>query len=566
MEKQLTVEQLQRILRVAQGDEKADLVLKSATYLNVFTEAWDKGDIALCEGMIVGIGQYDGLQELDYSQGKVVPGLMDGHIHLESSLLSPAMFARCVTGHGTTAVVCDPHEIANVMGKDGVRYMLEATEGLPLDVFVALPSCVPATGEDESCAPLTAADLEALRNHPRICALAEMMNYPGLLNGDENVLQKLLMARREGLPIDGHAPFLTGKALQAYIASGVQSDHECTTLREGMEKLENGQWVMLREGTAAHNLDALLPLLRPPYAARCLLVTDDKHPAELKRDGHMDGLVRMAVERGADEVLAWKAASWNTAQAFGLKRRGAVAPGYIADLIWVDDRYQVQTTLKDGKIVYADGQAVPFADPMVDGTLRDLALHSFHMEPVESAAFVKKGPLGVIRMVDGEIITLLDGMADQADADAGINKIAVLERHHATGHVGVGYLEGYGLQNGAIATSVAHDSHNLIVVGVNDQDMAVAAERVRQLGGGIVLSRLGKVVGELPLPIAGLMTDLDADGADQRLAALKEIAYQMGVRREVDPFMTLSFMSLPVIPEARILTHGVFNVTRWEYV
>ncbi|MEG0492264.1 MAG: adenine deaminase [Clostridia bacterium] len=564
MQKPMSVECKRQMIRVAKGEESAELVLKNATYLNVFTESWEKGDIAIAGGHIAGIGHYSGSRERDVSGMRVVPGLIDGHIHLESSLLTPPQFAQAILPHGTTAVVSDPHEMANVLGIAGIRYMLEATEGLPVDVYVMLPSCVPATGEDESFETLTAEALEPLWQHPRVLGLAEMMNYPGVLGADEQVLKKIVAAENRGKPVDGHAPCLKGAELTAYIAAGIATDHECSTYEEGMEKLAQGQWIMIREGTAAQNMSALLPLLRAPYAARCLFVTDDKHPAELLHDGHLDGIVRLAVERGADPILAFKAATYNTAQAFGLRGRGAVAAGYAADLVLMDDAYFVQTTMKDGKIVF-DGQVPEVTAPKVSEELLQAALHSFHMAPITEHAFCKTGALGVLAMVQGQIITTDGGMAEAVNVQADILKIAVLERHHHTGHVGVGYLRGYGLQHGAVATSVAHDSHNLIVVGDNDADMACAAERVRVLEGGIVLVRDGQILGELPLPIAGLMTDWDMNSVNEQMEKCKKIAADMGVHSGVDPFMTLSFMSLPVIPAMRILTHGVFDVTHWRY-
>lgn len=555
----------QRLIRVAKGEEKADVVIRNATLLNVFTESWQRGDIAIAEGRIAGIGSYRGNEEWDAKNAKIVPGFIDGHIHLESSLLSPHRFAECVLPCGTTAVVCDPHEIANVIGKEGIDYILQATDGLPLDVFVMLPSCVPATDEDESFTTLTAEELEPLFDHPRVRGLAEMMNYPGLLAGNEAVMRKLEAAQRHDLAIDGHAPFVSGSDLNAYIAAGVGSDHECTVYEEGLEKLSNGQWLMIRQGTAAQNLAALLPLLKPPYASRCLFVTDDKHPAELKRDGHIDGLVRMAVGQGADPIQALKAASWNAAQAFGLRGRGAVAPGYLADLVMLDDDYLVTATIKDGQKVFS-GEPVTVTVPAIEESIRQKALHSFHLDPVTPDCFATQKPVGVLRMVTGQILTENGGMADCVDLSKDILKIAVLERHHNTGHIGIGYLQGYGLKRGAVATSIAHDSHNLIVVGTNDADMARVAERVRQLNGGIVLAENDTVTGELALPIAGLMTDLSADEVDRQLNALKELAAAMGVNKGVDPFMTLSFMSLPVIPAMRVLTHGVFDVTTWSYV
>lgn len=565
MQKPIDTKQKQRLIKVARGQEKADLVLKNARFLNVFTEEWGQGDIAIADGMIAGVGSYEGMTERDMSGKQVVPGFIDGHMHFESSLVMPSRYAEAVVPHGTTGVICDPHELANIMGVDGIRYMLEATDGLPIDAYVMLPSCVPATDEDESYTALFAKDLEPLWNHPRVLGLAEMMNYPGVTAGEASVLDKITETQKRGRVVDGHAPCLAGKELTAYIAAGIQSDHECSTFEEGLEKLAQGQWLMVREGTAAQNLEALLPLLRAPYASRCLFVTDDKHPSELINDGHIDGIVRKAIGRGIDPIIALKAACWNPAVAFGLAKHGAIAPSYVADLAVLDDEYQVLMTVKDGRIVY-EGHPIEIASPVISADLAKHALHSFDMQAVEARDFEREGDLGVIGMVDGQIITTDGGIAGAVDVARDILKIASLERHHQLGHVGVGYLRGYGLKHGAIASSVAHDSHNLVVVGANDVDMACAAERARALGGGLVIADGGKIIGELPLPIAGVMTDADVESTNELMESLKGIAADMGVHGGIDPFMTLSFMSLPVIPSMRILTHGVFDVANWRYV
>lgn len=559
--------ELRRLVRVALGQEPADLVLKNTTYLNVFTQTWETGDIAIAEGHIAAMGEYSGQDELDMTGKYVVPGFIDGHIHLESSLVAPAAFARAVVPHGTTAVVADPHEIANVLGTEGIDYMLEATECLPLDVWLMAPSCVPATPLDESGATLSCAEIEPYLAHPRVVGLAEMMNYPGVLGCDADVLQKNAAALRQGKRVDGHAPGLTGRDLSAYAASGITSDHECAGYEEALEKLRLGQWIMIREGTAAQNLEALVNLIVQPTASRCLFVTDDKHPESLLTNGHVDMIVRKAISLGADPILALTCASWNAARAFGLENQGAIAPGYAADLAVLGSltEINVKATLKNGKIVY-DGQALQIAPPTISPALTEKALHTFRMAPVTAACFALQRPAGVLQMVPGQILTENGGMAAAIDPTQDILKIAVMERHHGTGHVGIGYLKGYGLKRGAIATSIAHDSHNLIVVGANEADMAYAAERVRQLDGGIVLAEGGKVVDELALPIAGLMADAPLEDVNASLQRLKARAAEMGVIPGVDPFMTLSFMSLPVIPVLRVLTQGVFDVTTWQYL
>lgn len=555
----------QCLIQVALGHEKADLVLQNATYLNVFSNTWETGDIAIYQGVIAGIGEYTGKAEICVDELYVAPGFIDGHIHLESSLVSPDEFARAALPHGTTAVVADPHEIANVLGTEGIEYVMQATEGLPLDVWLMLPSCVPATQEDESGATLSDEDIFPYLSDPRVLGLAEMMNYPGVLSGTAAVLAKLDAAKACGKRIDGHAPFLNGHSLNAYIASGISSDHECSTFEEAMEKLQKGQWIMIREGTAAQNLEALMPLLAQPYADRCMFVSDDKHPEDLLSRGHMDGIVAKAVRLGANPITALKAASFQPARAFDLKGYGAIAPGYVADLIVLKDlvSFEVQMTLKKGQTVY-DGQCIPFEKPAIAPALKEKALHTFHMPEVSAQSFARKEPAGVVQMVNGQLTTENGGFADRVDSD--VLKIAVLERHHTTGHIGIGYLKGYGLTRGAVATSIAHDSHNLIVVGTNDEDMACAANRVCELRGGIVIAVDGGVADELALPIAGLMSEDSLEQVNATLERLKAHALLLGVNKGIDPFMTLSFMSLPVIPTLRILTHGVFDVSQWNYM
>lgn len=561
------IQQKRRLVRVAQGLEKADLVLKDATFLNVFAQAWDQGDIAIAGGRIAGIGSYSGVTEVSIKGTWLVPSFIDGHIHLESSLVSPAEFARAVVAHGTGAVVADPHEIANVMGLEGIEYMLQATQGLPLDVWFMVPSCVPATPRDESGAVLTAGDIAPYLANPRVLGLAEMMNFPGVLGGDEDVLAKVASSQAQGKAVDGHAPGLSGKELCAYVASGIASDHECSTAQEALDKLRLGQWIMIREGTAAQNLQALLPLLKEPFARRCLFVTDDKHPEDLLERGHLDFIVREAVRQGADPILALTCASFNAANAFGLAGRGALAPGYAADIALLEDLtdFTVKKVWKEGALVF-DGQSVSVGQPRVDPALAEKVLHSFHIRDFDAHSFARTEPAGLLQMVTGQIITLDGGMAREVDLSRDVLKIAVLERHRGTGHIGVGYLKGYGLRQGAIATSIAHDSHNLIVVGATDQDMACAAARVAAMGGGIAIAENGVILDELRLPLAGLMSPEPLEAVNSALERLKARAASLGVSRGVDPFMTLSFMSLPVIPSLRVLTQGVFSVEKWDYV
>ena len=558
----------QRIIRVAAGREPADLVLKNAVYLNVFSNELCRGDIAVAEGLIVGMGSYTGRKEYDVSGKIVLPGFIDAHIHLESSLASPREFARAVLPHGTTTVITDPHEITNVMGADGIDYMLQATEGLPIDVRFMLPSCVPATPMDESGATLDYRAIDSFYDHPRVNGLAEMMNYPGVIAADPVPLEKIVAAQAHHKKIDGHAPGLRETDLSAYVAAGVYSDHECSDLEDAVLKLQLGQFIMIREGTAARNLDALLPLLTPRYYDRCMFCTDDKHPNDLLHKGHIDYIVRRAIAQGVDPIIAVKAASHNAARYYQLNNRGAIAPGYLADFAVVDNfqNFEVQMVFKKGKLWYDGDYLREMPMPAVEPYLTERAHDTFHVRTLCADDFRDQRRRGVIGLVDGEIITTDNGYADRVDLERDILKIAVIERHKGTGHIGLGYLQGYGLQGGAVATSISHDSHNIIVVGTNSADMAAAANRVVENRGGIVVVREGKVLAEVVLEVAGIMSDRPVEEINERLEQAKQTAFSLGVSEEIDPFMTLSFMALPVIPTLRITTRGVIDVNSQQYV
>lgn len=557
----------QRIIEVAAGREPADLVLKNATYLNVFSNELCHGDIAVAEGLIVGMGQYQGKEEVDVSGKIVSPGLIDAHIHLESSLVSPTEFAKAVLPHGTTTVITDPHEIANVMGTDGIEYMLEATEGLPIDVHFMLPSCVPATPLDESGAHLDYRAIDSFYDHPRVLGLAEMMNYVGVIHGDGEAVEKIVASQAHHKKIDGHAPGLKGKDLNAYIAAGVYSDHECATLEDALEKLQKGQFIMIRDGTAAKNLEALLPLLTQQYYARCMFATDDKHPSDLLERGHIDYIIRNAIAGGADPILTLKVASHHAARYFLLNNKGAIAPGYLADFVIVDslEQFHVEQVFKRGKLCY-DGEVLPFQTPQVDERLNRSVHNTFHVARLRPEDFADQRPRGIIGMVPGEIVSTDAGYADHIDTAQDILKIAVVERHKNTGHIGIGYLKGYGLQQGAVATSISHDSHNIIVVGTNEEDMAAAANHIVDNCGGITVVQNGAPIADVQMEIAGLMSGKPLTEVNDALENAKDAAFGLGVHRGIDPFMTLSFMSLPVIPTLRLTTRGVIDVIKQQYI
>lgn len=555
----------QRIIAVAAGREKADLVLKNAKYLNVFSNEFLCGDIAVANGLIAGVGKYDGKTEIDVSGKLVLPGFIDAHIHLESSMVTPAEFAKAVVAHGTTTVITDPHEITNVMGIDGVEYMIQASQNLPIDVHFMMPSCVPATEIDESGAELDCKDIDLYLDNKKVLGLAEMMNYVGVINGDKNVLSKIVTSQAHHKKIDGHAPELSGNDLNAYIAAGVYSDHECSTFENALEKLRKGQFIMIREGTAAHNLKALMPLLTQQYYSRCMFATDDKHPSDLLYGGHIDYIVKQALKNGADPIVALKTATHHAARYFLLNNKGAIASGYLADIVVVNnlEDFNVETVFKRGKLVF-DGEVKDFSAPTVDEELAEKCFDTFHLDSVTPSSFKVDGKLGLIGLVGGELLTRNLGTADKIDVENDILKIACIERHKGTNHIGVGYVKGYSLKSGAVATSVAHDSHNIITVGCNDDDIAVAVNAINDSKGGIAVVENGKIKALLELPIAGLMSDEPLTTVNEKLENAKLSAYELGADKSIDPFMTLSFLSLPVIPSLRITTKGVFDAENWK--
>ncbi len=566
--------QLKEKIAEAAGRKKADLVLKNAVVVNVFTETLEKADVAICGDTIVGVGSYEGEEEVDLEGKYLCPGFLDGHIHLESSMLLPGEFEKAVLPHGTTGVFTDPHEIANVAGTRGIDFMMEQTKGLTMDVFFMLPSCVPASPMEEAGAVLTARELKPYYGCERVAGLAEVMDAFGTVAARDDVLEKLEDARLNGKRLDGHAPGLSGNLLNAYVTAGIGSDHECSTPEEGIEKISRGQWVMIREGTAARNLEALLPLCKAPFYTRCMFVTDDRHPEGLRSDGHMDAIIRKAVNLGVNPIQAIRMATLHTAQYFGKLQLGAVAPGYHADLVVLSDLEKVKVTdvYKNGKKVTSQvfQSSIPVKE--IEKKYPEI-LHSFHMETVtpQDLALKREGEkLRVIELIPGEILTrenvvpytVNPGYAKGVDISKDIIKVAVLERHHHTGHIGIGFLKGYGLKEGAVATSVAHDTHNLIVTGVNDEDMALAANTVREQEGGLALVKNGEILGTLPLPVGGLMSLWGAQKAEDTLEELKRTAAALGCKAGIDPFMTLAFISLPVIPCLRLNGLGLIDVQK----
>ena len=556
-------------------------LLKGGTVVNVFTDELQKANILIEDEKIIGVGDYSDTDAdcvHDISGKYVCPGFIDGHIHIESTMMLPAEFAKAAVLHGTCAVVSDPHEIANVCGGEGIEFMLEASEKLPLDVYVMVPSCVPATVFDESGAELSAADIEPFYRHSRVLGLAEMMNYVGVVFGDEGVMAKINSANEKGKVINGHAPLLSGRDLDKYIAAGIRDDHECSSSEEAKERIRKGQRVMIRNGTAARNLTGLISLFEEPWNRRCLLVTDDKHAADLIANGHIDDIIRLAVKQGKSAVAGIRMATLQAAEAFGLRNEGAVAPGYNANLAVLGDldSVAVSDVYHLGKKVVSGGKLEPFASPEVSTALKERVLHSFNLAPLcekdfhVAASGVRK--CRVIELVKNQLITeeaLLDvdfGANNGVDTEKDILKLAVIERHKNTGHIGLGFIHGIGLKEGAIAASVSHDSHNLIVIGTSEAEMAFAANRVRELGGGMVAVKGGEVLSEMPLPYAGLMTDASASEVARQNKAVRESVHALGVPADIEPFMTMAFVSLPVIPKIKMTTLGLFSSDQWAIV
>ena len=555
-------------------------LLAGGTVVNVFTGELERANVLLDGSIIAGVGDY-GPQEADAVEdvtGKVIcPGFIDGHMHIESTMLLPAELARVSVPHGTTAIVADPHEIANVCGVSGVSFMLDASEGLPMTVYLMLPSCVPATPFDESGAELGAAQLRPMYVHPRVLGLAEMMNYPGVLAGDPEVMAKLADAKRLGRVINGHAPLLTGKALDRYIAAGVGDDHECSSFEEARERIRKGQWVMIRQGTAARNLRELLPLFDEPYAQRCLLVTDDRHPADLLSEGHIDNIIRRAVQAGKSAVTGIQMATLRAAQCFGLRGVGAVAPGYTADVLVLDDldTVAVRDVYCAGRKVVDGGRMLPFDAPRVREHLWKAARNSFFMDALTAQDFFiapKSERCRAIRLIPDQLLTQEEIIPIDWTKDNGVDlardlvKIAVVERHLHTGHRGVGFILGSGMKRGAIASSVSHDSHNLIVMGASDADMAAAGNCVLRMGGGCAVVDRGEVIAAMPLPIAGLMSAEPAAAVARENEALRAAVHTLGVPQGTELFMTMAFVSLPVIPALKMTTQGLVDMNRQERV
>jgi adenine deaminase len=566
---------IQRLIRQAKGTEPADLVLKNCRVINVFTRELIRADVAICNEWIAGVGEYSGVREIDCSKYFVSPGFIEGHIHIESSMLSPEQFVYAVLPFGTTTVVCDPHEIANVAGLAGINYILNETKDLPVTVFVMAPSCVPATHLETSGAVLDQDSILELFKHPRVIGLAEIMNYPGVLAGDKMIIDKILHTRIRKLPVDGHAPGISGKALQAYISVGIGSDHECTTKEEALEKLRSGMHVFIREGTVAKNLVELLPVVTEKNVHRCLFVTDDCHPYELQRDGHLDRILRKAIGLGMDPLIAIQMVTINVARYFQLSGRGAIGPGYRADMVLFENLQEPKPyyVFSGGRLMVKHGNIIDKIQQRTNRVYREV-FHSVRIqwEKVRFTVPAGKGKMRVIGVIKNQILTealeieatIRDGQAI-ADPERDLAKIAVIERHHATGRMGVGFVTGFGLKHGALAGSIAHDSHNIIVVGMSDNDMELAAKTVALAGGGLAVVAENRVLSLLQLDVAGLMSTCSLQEVNKKLDELLAATQLLGGYGE-NVFMLMSFLALPVIPHLKISDYGLIDVDAFKPV
>lgn len=560
-----------RLVAVARGEQAPDLVIRGVRVFSAFTKEWLDADVAIAEGRIAGVGAFGDGDGIDATGSYVVPGFVDAHMHIESSKLMVDEFVRAVLPHGTTAIVCDPHEIANVLGTDGIHWLLDVCEGLPFDVYVMASSCVPASSFESPRRPFTLGDLASILHRKHALGVAEMMNFPGVVAGDPSELDKLEI--RAATHVDGHAPGLTGRALDAYIAAGIRSDHEATTFDEALEKRRKGMWVLLREASNAHNLVDLLPLVEKYGPEQCAFCTDDREPDFLLREGHINQMCRTAVAHGVPPEDAIVMATLNPARYHGLTDNGVVAPGYRADLVVLPDLEEFRPSLvvKDGHVAF-DGTDVHGVDKRIVPQWVRASVRPAPVNRADLALPSTGAKVRVIEIVPGQLLTgelienpLVVGGHVVADPKRDLAKIAVVERHHATGRVGIGLVTGFGLATGAFASTVAHDAHNIVVVGISEDDMVACIDHLAEIGGGIVVADGGRITGDLPLPVAGLMSDEPLEHVVERLDHLHSVLRAMGVAMD-SPFMSLSFLALSVIPKLKITDRGLVDVDRFALV
>ncbi|MCA1029839.1 adenine deaminase [Bacillus timonensis] len=569
--------QLQKLIEAASKRAIADLVIKNGKVIDVFNQTVTCIDVAIKDGKIIGLGQYEGVDTIDAAGKYVCPGFIDGHVHIESSMVTPPEFAKIVLPHGVTTVIADPHEIGNVNGVDGIKFMLDSSEDIPLDVLMMLPSCVPATPFENAGAKISANDLEPLYQHKRVLGLGEVMDYPSVHQASDHMLSKIISAQKKSLCIDGHAAGVDTVGLNVYMTAGIRTDHECIHAQEVHERLLRGMYVMLREGSAARDLRQLLKAVNEKNARRCLFVTDDKHLDDLIAEGSIDYNVRVAIEEGLDPLIAFQIATINAAECFGLKNKGAIAPGYDADILLLEslENVQVHSVIKAGKMVVEDGKCLPFSINRVQPIKK--IIDSVRMKPITvddlQVNMVASNEANIIQIIPNSIVTkkvveevdvIHDCFMPSTNKDQ--LKLVVVERHHLTGNVGTGIVKGLGLQKGAIASTVAHDSHNIVVAGTNDKDILVAIETIQQKRGGLVVIEDGKCIASIPLPIAGLMSDQDYSSVNLQLKNLNDSLNSIGFKGDYNPFLTLSFLALPVIPEIKLTDIGLFDVTLFTHI
>lgn len=563
---------LKDFIKKSQATSKAEIVLKNGNIINVFTGEIIKADIAIDSGIIIGIGNYAGEKEIDLEDKYISPGFIDSHVHIESSMSSPSEFAKIIVPKGVTTIIADPHEIANVKGIQGIEYIINDSKSLPLDVYIMLPSCVPATDFENSGAILEAEDLKLLKDNESILGLGEMMNYPGVINGDDKVIDKLILFKDK--IIDGHGPMISGKDLNAYVMGGIKTEHECSTIDEVNDRLRLGMHILIRQGSAAKDLKNIIPAVNKDNLRRFMFCTDDKHPEDLIKEGTIDFNIKLAIKSGIEAVDAIKMATINSAECYGLKDIGAIAPGYKADLVVIDnlDDFNILKVFKDGKLVGQDNKALFETKEYIARNL----MNSVNIKRVKKQDIqikMETNKANVISVRENSLITekavrevsLSDGCFQYCDED--ILKLVIVERHKATGNIGVGLIENIRLKNGAIGSTIGHDSHNIIVVGDNDEDILAAIDQLEKIGGGITIVSNGQVVKSLELEIGGLMTSKPIEETNNRLKEMIRISYErLNVNKNIDPFMTLSFMGLPVIPKLKLTDMGLFDVEKFDFI
>lgn len=573
----LTKELLKRRIDVAAKRQPADLVVRNGRIVNVFTREIIQDSIAIVDGYIAGIGDYEGLEIIDAAGKFIVPGLIDGHVHIESAMVTPAQFSNVVLPHGVTTIIADPHEIANVSGTEGIHFMLQASENIPLDVYIMLPSCVPATPFENAGASLAHSDLEPFYDHPRVLGLGEVMDFPSVFNTNDGMLSKIVNAKLKGKCIDGHASGLHADGINVYMSAGIRTDHECVSAEEALERLRKGMYVMLREGSAAKDLVELLKAVNEHNARRCLFVTDDKHLDEVVDKGSIDFNIKTAIENGIDPLLAIQMATLNAAECFGLKTKGAVAPGYEADFLVVNhlNTMDIEQVFKSGKLVAENGSVLsPFRSK---ANMPSSIINSVNLEPIKSDHLeinIENGSkANIIEILPNMIVTkhiieevTADNDLFQTNIERDQLKLAVLERHKKTGNIGLGIIKGLGIKNGAIASTVAHDSHNIVAAGTNDLDLVNAINVTREINGGLVISQNGEILASLPLPVSGLMSDLDYKTVYEKIKRLNQCLIAIGCSMKFNPFVTLSFLALPVIPELKLTDMGLFDVKTFKHI